>query len=171
LIQSKNLGIDGVSENEKNLLAVTIEIGIVTGTGTATGTEIPVIGEVIDTTTPVIEIETDGMIHLIEIERGEVIDAMTLAAGQGGMIQGIGGPMKGIDDLMRGIDEEMIHLGNFFLLVLRGMDDLDLPIHLFQFLRSSRFVRRLLLPRRLQRQHRRQRRVLPMRQEILDQMM
>jgi hypothetical protein len=149
LIQSKNLGIDGVSENEKNLLAVTIEIGIDTGTGTATGTETAAIGEVIDTTTPAIEIGIEETIHLIGIERGVVIDAMTHAAVQGGMIQGIGGPMRGIDDLMKGIDEEMIRLGNYFLLVLRGMDDLDLLIHLFQFLRLNRFVRRLLRPRPL----------------------
>lgn len=88
------------------------------------------------------------------------------------MILGIGGLMRGIDDLMRGIDEEMIRLGNYFLLVLRGMDDLDLLIRLFhQFPRLNRSVRRLLHPHPLQREHRRQRRSLPMRQEILDQTM
>ena len=174
MIQSKNLGIDGGNENEKNRLVVTIEIVIAIGMGTARGTEIPATGEVIDTTTPVIEIGIDGMIHLTEIERGVVIDVMTHAAVQGGMIQGTGGPMRGTGDPMRGIDEEMIRLGNFFrlvLLVLRGMDDLDLLIHLFQFHRLNRFVPRLLRPRPPQREHRRQRRVLPMRQEILDQTM
>jgi hypothetical protein len=171
LTQSKHLEIDGENANEKNLLAVTIEIGIDTGMGTATGTEIPGIGGVIDTTTPVIEIGIDGMIHLTEIERGEVIDATTHAAVQGGMIQGIGGPMRGTDDLMRGIDEEMTRLENCFLLVLRGMDDLDLQIHLFQFHRLNRLVRRLLHPRRLRREPRRQRRVQAMLQGMLDQTM
>jgi hypothetical protein len=115
LIQSKNLETGDGSENEKNRLVVMTEIVTDTEMGIATGIEILAIGEVTDTTIPAIEIEIDGMIQLTEIERGVVIDAMTLAAGQGGMIQGIGGPMKGIDDLMRGIDEEMIHLGNFFL--------------------------------------------------------
>jgi hypothetical protein len=142
-----------------------------TETGTATGTETAAIGEVIDTTTPVIEIEIEETIQLTEIERGVVIDATIHAAVQGGMIQGIGGLTSGIDDLMRGIDEEMIRPENYFLLVLRGMDDLDLLIHLFQFLRLNRFDRRLLHPRRLQREHQRLRRVLPMRQEILDQTM
>jgi hypothetical protein len=154
----RNLEIDDGNENEKNRLVVTTEIVIDTGMGTARGTEIPAIGEVIDTTTPVIEIGIEETIHLIEIERGEVTDAMTHAADQGGMIPGTGGLMRGIDDLMRGIDEEMIRLENFFLLVLlvlRGMDDLDLLIHLFQFLRLNRPVRRLLHPRRVRRERRR----------------
>jgi hypothetical protein len=150
------------------------EIVIDTGMGIATGIEILAIGEVIDTTTLAIEIGIEETIHLTGIERGVVIDATTHAAGQGETIQGIGGSMRGIDDLMRGIDEEMIHLGNFFLLVLLvrpGMDDLDLLIHLFQFLRLNRFDRRVLHPRQLQREHQRHRRVLPMFQEILDQTM
>ena len=174
MIQSKNLEIDGENENEKNPLVVMIEIGIGTGTGTAIGTEIPVIGGVIDTTTPAIEIGIDGMIHLIEIERGVVIDATTSAAVQGGMIQEIGGPMRGTDDLMRGIDEEMILPENFFLLVLlvqRGMDDHDLLIRLIRYPRWNRFVRRLPHPRRLRREHRHQRPAPPMRQETPDQTM
>jgi hypothetical protein len=155
LTQSKNLETGDGNENAKNRLVVMTGIGIVTGTGTATGTEIPVIGEVIDTTTPVIEIGIEETIHLIGIERGVVIDVTTPAAAQGGMIPGTGGLMRGTDDPMRGIDEELIRLGNYFLLVLRGMDDLDLLIHLFQFLRLNRFDRRPLRPRPLQREHRR----------------
>ena len=173
-IPSKNLEIDGGNESERNPLVAMIETGIGIGTGTAIGTEIPAIGEVIDTTTPAIEIGIDGMTHLIEIERGVVIGATTPAAVQGGMIQGIGGLMRGTDDLMRGIDAGMILPENFCplaLLVRRGMDDHDLSIHLFRYPRLNRFVRRLPPPRRLQREHRHQQSAWPMRQETPDQTM
>ena len=151
------------------------EIGTATVTATAIGTETTAIEEVIDTMIPAIETGIDGMIRLTGI--GVMIDATTPAAVQGGMIPGIGVLMRGIDDPMigieLGIDVEMMRLGNFFPLVLRGMAEIDLLIHHFRCLRSNRPVHRLPHPRRLQRMRRRRRRATPtqMRQGTRGQMM
>lgn len=173
LIQSRSLETDGGNENGKNRLVAMTEIGIVTGTATALGTEVPATGEVIDTTIPAIETGIDGMIRLT----GVVTDATTLAAVQGGMIPGIGVLMRGIDDprigIELGIDVEMMRLGNFFPLVLRGMAETDRLSHHFQSPRLNRSVHRLPHPRRLQRMRRRRRRATPtqMRQGRRGQMM
>ena len=171
LIQLRSLETDGGNENEKNRLVAMTEIGIATGMGTETGTEIAVTGGTIDTMIPAIETGIDGMIRLTGI--GVMTDATTPAAVQGGMIQEIGVPMRGIDDPMTGIelgiDVEMILQENFFLLVLRGMAETDLLIRHFQSLRLNRSVHRLPHPRRLQRERQRPPRTTPMRQGIRGQ--
>lgn len=127
---------------------------------------------VIDTTTPAIETEIDGMILLKEIEREEVIDVMILV-GLSGMTQeteiGIGGPMREIGDPTIGIDAEMIHPENSYHLVLRGMGDLDLQIH-HRFLQSNHVVRPLR-PRRPLPAHRHRRLSSTMPRGQLDQTM
>ena len=148
LIRSNDPGTDGVSANEKNLAAEMI--AIVIGIETA----IAVIEEVTDMMTLAIVMETEGAIH------HETGIGATILAAQGGTTRGteigiedpireIGDQTTGIKDLMIVVDL-MIRLGNYFLPVQPVMADLESPTRLARPIQSSRLVRKLLRPRRLQ---------------------
>jgi len=148
LIRSNDPGTDGVSANEKNLAAEMI--AIVIGIETA----IAVIEEVTDMMTLAIVMETEGAIH------HETGIGATILAAQGGTTRGteigiedpireIGDQTTGVKDLMIVVDL-MIRLGNYFLPVQPVMADLESPTRLARPIQSSRLVRKLLRPRRLQ---------------------